>query len=94
MDIPCENQIDDPPNRMCGAACLSMIYKYFGTFESQQTIWTRIAEPDQWGGFFSETYKLCADLLHKKLNAIAIKAINPLKVLRICNDFGFPAILL
>jgi len=93
VDIPFEVQHDSTLNRMCGAACLSMIYKYYGISDNQDKIWQRIAQPDTYGNLFSRAFKICADLIFHDIHAVIIKARNPLKVLNICNLNNYTAIL-
>ena len=93
IDIPFEKQIEKPNNRMCGAACLSMIYKYYGIPDDQLSIWSRIKDKDGIGNLFAFTYKICADLLNHNINSLIIQAIKPLEVLKICDKNNFSAIL-
>lgn len=93
LDIPFDAQLDSTFHRMCGAACLSMIYKYYGISDDQNTVWQRIAQPDNNGNLYVRTFRLCADLLCNGIHSVIIKAVNPLRVLSICNHNDFSAIL-
>ena len=42
--IPYEKQADPQTGRMCGAACLSMVYRSFGKEVPQAEIWQAIAK--------------------------------------------------
>jgi hypothetical protein len=91
--IPYEKQSDPQASRMCGAACLSMVYRSFGKDIKQTEIWPVIAKPNQFGSLASTTHLMAKDALGRGLAAIAIQARHPLQALRLCHDAGIRAIL-
>jgi Papain-like cysteine protease AvrRpt2 len=91
--IPYERQSDPQTTRMCGAACLSMVYRSFGKEVPQTEIWPAIAKPNRFGSVSSTTHLMAQDALNRGFGAVAIQARRPLQVLRLCRDFGLRAIL-
>jgi len=88
-----EKQSDPQSSRMCGAACLSMVYRSLGKPADQASIWPAIAKVNQFGSIASTTHLMAADALGKGFSAVAIQARHPLQVLRRCADAGIHAIL-
>lgn len=91
--IPYERQSDSAASRMCGAACLAMVYRSFGIEASQAEIWPAISKENRFGSVASMTYLMTQDALNHKLSAVAFQARHPLQVLRICRDRGVRAII-
>jgi len=91
--IPYEGQADPQISRMCGAACLSMVYRSFGKEVAQAEIWPAIARQNQFGSLASSTYLMAQDALSRGLAAVAIQARHPLQALRLCHEGGIRAIL-
>ena len=92
-DIPYEKQADPQTSRMCGAACLSMVYRSFGKDIRQAEIWPSIAKQNRFGSLASTTHLMTQDALGRGLAAVAIQARHPLHALRLCHDAGIRAIL-
>jgi hypothetical protein len=91
--IPYEKQADPQTGRMCGAACLSMVYRSFGKEVPQVEIWPAIAKQNQAGSLASTTHLMAKDALSRGLAAVAIQARHPLQALRLCHEGGIRAIL-
>jgi hypothetical protein len=91
--IPFERQADPQSGRMCGAACLSMVYRSFGKEVPQAEIWPAIAKQNQTGSLASTTHLMAKDALGRGLAAVAIQARHPLQALRLCQEGGIRAIL-
>ena len=91
--IPYEKQADPESNRMCGVACLSMVYRSFGKDIQQAAIWPAIAKPNRFGSLASTTHLMAKDALGRGLAAIAIQARHPMQALRLCHEGGIRAIL-
>jgi hypothetical protein len=91
--IPYEKQADPQTSRMCGAACLSMVYRSFGKEVPQSEIWPAIAKQNQFGSLASTTHLMAQDALGRGLAAVAIQARHPLQALRLCQEAGIRAIL-
>lgn len=81
-NIPYEAQLNRDGQRTCGAAALTMIYQSMGINIPQLSIWRVISLPDAHGGRFARTYRLAFDPLLRGLNAIAIKAIDPIRAVK------------
>ncbi len=93
LPIPYEKQSDPQSNRMCGAACLSMVYRSLGKPVEQGEIWPLIAKANHFGSVASTTHLMAADVIARGFTAVAIQARHPLQVLRRCADAGVYAIL-
>ena len=91
--IPYEKQTDAENNRMCGAACLRMVYRSFGKDIPQAAIWPAIAKQNRFGSLASTTHLMAKDALGRGLAAVAIQARHPLQALRLCQEAGIRAIL-
>jgi hypothetical protein len=91
--IPYEKQADPQTGRMCGAACLCMVYRSFGKEVPQAEIWPAIAKQNQAGSLASTTHLMAKDALSHDLAAVAIQARHPLQALRLCHEGGIRAIL-
>src|ERR1700722_14733148 len=91
--IPFEKQSDPETTRMCGAACLSMVYRSFGKEVPQAEIWPAISKPNRFGGVSSITHLMAQDAINRGFSAVAIQARHPLQVLRLCRETGTRAIL-
>jgi hypothetical protein len=91
--IPYERQSDPQTNRTCGAACLSMVYRFFGKEVPQNQIWPSIAKQNRFGSLASTTHLMALDALSRGFGAVAIQARHPLQALRLCRDSGIRAIL-
>ena len=91
--IPFEKQSDPQTNRMCGAACLSMVYRSLGKDVPQSAIWPVIAKQNRFGSLASTTHLMAKDALGRGLAAVAIQARHPLQALRLCHEAGARAIL-
>ena len=55
-NIPYESQSQTENNRMCGAACLSMVYRSLGKEVPQSEIWEKIAKVNRFGSLASTTH--------------------------------------
>lgn len=91
--IPYERQADPQTSRMCGAACLCMVYRSFGKEVPQSEIWPAISKVNQLGNLASTTHLMAQDALNRGLAAVAIQARHPLQALRLCHENGIRAIL-
>ena len=91
--IPYEKQGDSQTSRMCGAACLSMVYRSLGKVTPQAEIWPVIAKQNQFGSLASTTHLMVQDALNRGLPAVAIQARHPFQALRLCHEAGIRAIL-
>lgn len=91
--IPHEEQSDSQPNRGCGAACLSVVYKSFGKEVPQAAIWPLIAKQNRFGSIASTTHLMALHAISQGLSAVVIQARHPLQVLRLCREGGIRAIL-
>jgi Peptidase C39 family len=91
--IPYEKQADPQTSRMCGAACLAMVYRSFGKETPQAEIWPAISKPNQFGNLASTTHLMAQDALTRGFSAVAIQARHPLQALRLCHESGIRAIL-
>ena len=78
---------------MCGAACLSMVYRSFGKDIPQTEIWSAIAKVNRFGSLASTTHLMAQDALGRGLSALAIQARHPIQALRLCREAGIRAIL-
>ncbi len=92
-EIPYEKQSGAQPNRMCGAACLSMAYRSFGKEVPQEAIWQNISKPNRFGTISSMTYLMAQDAANRGFSAVAVQARHPLQTLRICHKAGIRAIV-
>jgi peptidase C39-like protein len=91
--MPYERQSEPETARMCGAACLNMVYRSFGKGIPQSQIWPSIAKPNRAGQLASTTHLMARDALTRGFAAIAIQVRHPLQALRICRHFGIRVIL-
>ena len=91
--IPYERQSEAQGNRLCGAASLAMVYKFFGKTVPQSEIWPRISKRNNLGSLASATYLMAQDAISRGFTAIAIQAKHPLQALRLCRDAGIQVIL-
>jgi hypothetical protein len=91
--IPFEKQTDPQTTRMCGAACLSMVYRSFGKEVPQTEIWPAISKPNRFGVTSSITHLMALNAISRGFSAVAIQARHPLQVLRLCREGGIRAIL-
>ena len=91
--IPYEKQSEKLTGRVCGAACLSMVYRSLGKPAEQTEIWPVIAKANRFGQISSTTYLMTQDALNRGFSAVAIQARNPLDALRLCSAKGIRAIL-
>ena len=91
--MPYERQLDPQTSRMCGAACLSMVYRSFGKEVPQVEIWPAIAKPTASGSLASTTHLMALDAVNRGFSAVAIQARHPLQALRLCREWGIQAIL-
>ncbi len=91
--IPYEKQADPQEGRMCGAACLSMVYRSFGKEVPQSEIWPAISKLNPFGSLASTTHLMTQDALNRGLAAVAIQARHPLQALQLCQEAGIRAIL-
>jgi hypothetical protein len=93
LAIPYERQTDSQASRMCGAACLRMVYSSFGRDIPQLEIWPGISKPDRFGSLASMTHLMAMDAVKRGFSAVAIQARHPLQALRLCREWGIYAIL-
>src|SRR5271169_808234 len=91
--IPYEKQTDPKTSRMCGAACLSMVYRSFGKEVPQAEIWPAIAKVNRFGSLASTTHLMTQDALGRGFAAVAIQARHPIQALRLCKEAGIRTIL-
>jgi hypothetical protein len=91
--IPYEKQADPANSRMCGAACLSMVYRSLGLDIPQAEIWPAIAKVNRFGRLSSTTHLMAQDALGRGLSAVAFQARHPIQALRLCREYGVRAIL-
>jgi hypothetical protein len=92
-DIPFEGQIDHVGNRMCGAASLAMVYRYFDVVCAQDEIWHNISMPDAYGTLYTRTYKMCQDALGRGMAAVILRAKKPVVILEIGENDAIPLVL-
>src|ERR1051326_3307301 len=91
--IPYEKQADAAAGRMCGAACLSIVYRSFGKDVPQEEIWPAIAKVNRFGSLASTTHLMAKDALASGLAAVAIQARHPIQALLLCHEAGARAVL-
>jgi hypothetical protein len=91
--IAYQRQSGGEGNRMCGAACLSMVYSSFDMEVPQTEIWPAIAKPNRFGSEASTTHLMVADALGRGFDAVAIQARHPMHVLKVCRAAGVRVIL-
>ena len=91
--IPYEKQSDLGTSRMCGAACLSMVYRSFGKVAPQAEIWPAIAKVNRFGSLASTTHLMAKDALARDLAAVVFQARHPIQALRLCREAGARAIV-
>lgn len=91
--IPYERQSDQETNRGCGAASLSMVYRFYGNDVSQHQIWQAIARKNRFGTLSSTTHLMVRDAQSRGFAAVAFQARHPLQALRICRQSRICAIL-
>jgi hypothetical protein len=93
MPIAYETQLDPQNSRMCGAACLSMVYRSLGKPVSQLEIWPAIAKRNHLGSVASTTHLMALDALNRGFSALAFQARHPLHALKLCQTLGAQVIL-
>jgi hypothetical protein len=93
VTIPYERQSDRQSRRMCGAACLTMVYGSFGKNIPQAQIWPLITEPNEFGSLACTTHLMVSHARNQGLDSVAIQARNPLEVLRLCREGNIRVIL-
>ena len=91
--IPYERQEDPHANRLCGAACLCMVYRSYGKPVTQADVWPRIARYNRSGRVAATTHLMAQDALTRGFPTLAIQARHPLQVLRLCQQNGVQAVL-
>jgi hypothetical protein len=91
--IPYERQTDSQTGRMCGAACLRMVYGSFGRDVPQLEIWPAIAKPGPLGSLASTTHLMAQDAVNRGFGAVVTQARHPLQALRLCQEWNIRAIL-
>ena len=91
--IPYERQSEAQGNRLCGAASLAMVYRFFGKTVPQSEIWPRISKRNNLGSLASATYLMAQDAISRGFTALAIQAKHPLQSLRVCRDAGIQVIV-
>jgi hypothetical protein len=93
LAIRYEKQNESQASRMCGAACLSMVYGSLGKNTPQEEIWPAISKPGPLGGLASTTHLMAQDAVNRGFKVVVIQARHPLQVLRLCREWGIRAIL-
>ncbi len=93
ITFPYEKQADPELRRMCGAACLCMVYRSLGKQISQTEIWPGIAKRNRFGSLASTTHLMVSHALKLELDAVAVQTRHPLQALRTCHKNGIRAIL-
>jgi hypothetical protein len=93
VTMPYEKQSDPQSSRMCGAACLSMVYRSFGVEVPQEQIWPKIAKENPFGSLACATHLMTGHALRRGFSALAIQSRNPLQTLRRCKEENIRAIL-
>lgn len=76
---------------MCGAACLKMLFTYYGRTRDMNTIWAGIKARDRFTGRDNcRTYKMVQYVQDAGLWAAAVTCDDPLRLIDIClaNDIG------
>ena len=91
--VPYESQVDPETSRMCGAACLSMVYRSFGKEIPQAEIWPAIAKLNASGSLASTTHLMALDAVNRGFRAVAVQTRHPLQTLRLCREWGIHAVL-
>ncbi len=91
--IPYEKQSDPQSGRMCGAACLSMVYRSLRKEVPQAQIWPEIAKQNRFGSLASTTHLMVSNAHNLGFSSVAIQARHPLQALRICRERDIRAIL-
>lgn len=83
LDIP---YVPQPQmSNMCGAACLEMIYRYFGLETSQAEIWNHISAVDSLSHRLNcHTYLMTIDAQNRGLNSVAISIASLLELIPAC----------
>ena len=83
LELPYVRQPSNPRHRLCGAAALAMIYRWWNSGGSGNddllcsTIATRINCSDGRGGSFARCHRLAADLNHAGIPTAALHATHP-----------------
>jgi hypothetical protein len=91
--IPYEQQRDPANARLCGAACLSMVYRSFEKDSSQAEIWPAISKKNRFGSMAASTHLMTQDALNRGFQAVAVQTSAPMQTLRNCRESGIRAIL-
>jgi hypothetical protein len=93
VTIPYEKQSGSETGRMCGAACLSMVYRSVGREVPQSEIWLAIAKENRFGSLASTTHLMAKDALNRGISAVVMQARHPLQALWSCQQSGIRVIL-
>jgi hypothetical protein len=91
--IPYEQQRDPANVRMCGAACLNMVYRSLGKDVPQTAIWQAVAAKNHFGSLAASTHLMTKDALQRGFHAVAVQTTSPIEALRNCYSAGIPAII-
>ena len=91
--IPYQQQLGPANDRLCGAACLSMVYSSLGKNVAQTAIWPSIAKTNQFGSMAASTYLMTQDALDRGFQASAVQTKSPIQALKNCREAGIRVIL-
>ncbi len=77
----------------CGAAAFSMVYKSLGRPFLQKDIFKKVSVPDpNTGGLTCSSHLLLLDALVRGFDALHIRAINPIDMLKACQKHSIRAV--
>lgn len=77
----------------CGAACLQMIYQYYGIPFSLDKVWESVRQLSAKGYPYCSTYRMICDLRSHGLQAFGVAVNDVFQVIRECHANGIDVIL-
>ena len=80
-------------SHQCGAACLQMIYQYYGISSSLDSVWESVRQQSPRGYAYCSTYRMVCDLRSHGLEAIGVAVNDVTQVIRECHANGIDVIL-
>ena len=93
FDFPYQQQYDALNERVCGAACLSMVYRSFEKEIPQEKIWPAIARKNRFGSLAAATHLMAKDAMDRGFKASAIQTSSPIEALKNARQVGLRVIL-
>lgn len=93
LDIPFEEQRNEPSTRMCGAAALCMVYRSLGISCTQSEVWERISRRGYRGQSTARTHLLCKDAVERGLAGAIVQVGEPWRALECCTTASVRVIL-